>query len=267
MPIDKDIDFNLTGTPSLTLSQQSTPTENLLVRAKVIPRSLADIFHVPMVKSGEKKKNHRIVTTARVITSDEYEAQLKEKIETEERKEREKAERKENREEKWKEKDRKNKEKKEKTTNRTKTKQTKKVHKNIDEVNSDDDDGGNEEVDGGNEEVEDENKVDNNLCCTRRQPTRKQGRKFRMVVKQLIMDTDDEETDESDMSSSSSSDDETTDPNNLCAECKSKHPASKRKRKKTVNWIQCDICSKWFHEDCVGSVDNRDEEYFCKMCT
>ena len=65
-----------------------------------------------MVTSGEKKKNHRIVTMARVITSDEYEAQLKEKIEIEERTERERAEQKENREAKRKEKDRKNKEKK-----------------------------------------------------------------------------------------------------------------------------------------------------------
>ena len=91
--------------------------ENLLVRAKIIPKHLADIFHLPAKRLGDKQENHCIVTKACVITSDEHLKILEDKIETENRKEQEKQERKEQREMKRKEKERLQKEKEERKKN------------------------------------------------------------------------------------------------------------------------------------------------------
>ena len=225
-----------------------------MVRAKIIPKHLADIFHLPEKKLGDKQKNHRVVTTARVIASDEHLKILEDKIETENRKEQEKQERKEQREMKRKEKERLQKEKEERKKNGKEKKiirKRKKVVASCSEESECEDNVICSEESNGEEEESRYTKR------SKRNPSRRSGKRFRIALKQILHDDSSEE------SESCSSDDERTDPNNMCGECKKKYPPHTKVH--DVDWVQCDQCDKWFHINCVNMADYGDK-FLCKFC-
>ena len=54
--------------------------------------------------------------------------------------------------------------------------------------------------------------------------------------------------------------------NSVCFQCKSKCPQS---QKKNIDWVSCDICSKWYHTDCVfitKEYANSVLTYSCPHC-
>lgn len=60
----------------------------------------------------------------------------------------------------------------------------------------------------------------------------------------------------------------------ICDACnRGAPPGAKGKRKpKTINWIGCDSCPRWFHSLCVRITDSQMEEidnyqYFCESCS
>ena len=61
-----------------------------------------------------------------------------------------------------------------------------------------------------------------------------------------------------------SSSDENGDEQNVCFNCKSKYPPTK-KRIKSIDWVQCDECDRWFHEFCV-SRDESTDQFICIDC-
>ena len=80
---------------------------------------------------------------------------------------------------------------------------------------------------------------------------RTSGLKFRQNLKELACDTDESSTDKSDNDSSPDSEDFS----DKCGVCNSKYPSfseSKKCSSKIVDkWIQCDMCTEWFHLICL----------------
>lgn len=62
-----------------------------------------------------------------------------------------------------------------------------------------------------------------------------------------------------------------------CEPCKQKHNSARSSCScnscddtMKQNWISCDICQTWYHQNCVGITvesDNVDREFFCNKCT
>ena len=78
-------------------------------------------------------------------------------------------------------------------------------------------------------------------------------------MKQLVCDTDESSSDESDNDTSSDSEDFS----DKCRVCKSKYlpfDESKKCNSKMIDkWIQCDMCTEWFHLICLPqNVDPED---------
>lgn len=60
------------------------------------------------------------------------------------------------------------------------------------------------------------------------------------------------------------------DEDNDCAMCSAAKPREPKAR--TTNWIQCDCCDKWFHEQCLGLNPKqlkqaRAKSWNCKLCS
>ena len=46
----------------------------------------------------------------------------------------------------------------------------------------------------------------------------------------------------------------------ICPICQVKHQDE-------VDWIACDLCDTWFHQECVGLEEiDYDNDWFCKKC-
>ena len=51
---------------------------------------------------------------------------------------------------------------------------------------------------------------------------------------------------------------------NLCFNCKSKYPPTKKQLRK-IDWVQCDECDHWFHEFCI-TRDESVDIFTCADC-
>ena len=72
------------------------------------------------------------------------------------------------------------------------------------------------------------------------------------------------------MCNESSDSEDSEDFNDRCGVCKSKYPLlheSKAYSTKVIDkWIQCDMCTEWFHLICLGENVDTDDEFFCENC-
>ena len=100
---------------------------------------------------------------------------------------------------------------------------------------------------------------------TRKQPQRSKKSKdeWKMFVQQLQQDSSSDEWSEA---YESSSDDEIVSNDDLCQLCFEKYPPTKKPIKK-ISWIQCDVCNKWYHKNCLKIPDDAEfNEFTCPRC-
>ena len=236
-PTSSAIDFSMSST-------YHTPriTENILVDANIVPHHLADVFYQPPHTKQDSKTHPRIKLTGRVITSTEHTRKIKEKLEGDAKIAQEKLQRKEEQEKKRKEKEQ-----------ATLKKQKKKNQKTLSSRKP---------------KTQSENEVFSSSSLSManigKRSQRKGKEKVYNSIKQII-----EEMKKCSLSESSSSSDDSSEKDfeeeleeNLCFNCKSKYPPTKKQLRK-IDWVQCDECDHWFHEFCV----TRDESVDIFTCT
>ena len=202
-----EVDFNRSSVSNCSTNTTPRITESILVDAKIIPRHLAEIFYLPS-PTAPKKKNPRITLTARVITGSEHIAKFQKKLDSDAKLEKEKAACKEERE-------RKRKEKECAKIEKEKNKKQKKSLKVIQKPN--------ENYDESPEP-----------CTSTGVANNKSKRKTQVNARKSIQDVI-WEMKKSTYSSSSdktdSSSDESGDEQNVCFNCKSKYPPTKKHKK------------------------------------
>ena len=86
-----------------------------------------------------------------------------------------------------------------------------------------------------------------------------QKKSIQDVIREMKKSTCSSSSDETDNSS-----DESGDEQNVCFNCKSKYPPTK-KRIKSIDWVQCDEFDRWYHEFCV-SRDESTDQFICIDC-
>ena len=84
-----------------------------------------------------------------------------------------------------------------------------------------------------------------------------------MFLEQLQQDSSSDECSEA---YESSSDDENVSNDDLRLLCFEKYPPTKKPIKK-ISWIQCDVCNKWYHKNCLKIPDDAEfNEFSCPRC-
>ena len=72
------------------------------------------------------------------------------------------------------------------------------------------------------------------------------------------------------MSNESSDSEDSEDLNDRCGVCKSKYsPLNESKAcssKVMDKWIQCDICTEWFHLICLSKNVDPEDDFVCENC-
>ena len=238
-PGASDID---TATVPVTVS--STMSHDTLPGAAPIPNGLhsfipshmLDLFVSPMA-TKKKKKGLRVVLKERVITSDEYRAQVFAKMEAEKAKVEGKEKRKLDREAKRKKKE-------DDLAARKITTATKKSHISI-----------RQEMDRIEESF---NNPPANCSFSGRRNVK------RVYYDQLVASY-------SSTSSSDTSDDdsETGKPSSKCCVCcKINPPRSRHRKNEVTTWICCDVCDRWMHSICADASeeDLNAPIYTCNDC-
>ena len=198
------VDFNRSSVSNCSTNTTPRITENILVDAKIIPRHLADIFDLPS-PTAPKKKNPRITLTARVITGSEHNAKFQKKLDDDAKLEKEKAARKEERE-------RKRKEKECTKIEKEKNKKQKKSSKVIQKPNENNDESPEPSTSTG---------VANNRTNRKTQVNARKS--IQDVIREMKKSTYSSSSDETDSSSGESADEQ-----NMCFNCKSKCPPTKK---------------------------------------
>ena len=203
-----EVDFNRSSVSNCSTNTTPRTTENILVDAKIIPRHLADILYLPS-PTAPKKKNPRITLTARVITGSEHIAKFQKKLNDDAKLEKEKAARKEEQERTRKEKEC---TKIEKEKNRKQKKSSKVIQKPYE--NNDE-----------SPEPSTSTGVANNRSKRKTQGNARKS--IQDVIREMKKSTYSSSSDET-----GSSSDESGNEHNVCFNCKSKYPPTKKHIKK-----------------------------------
>ena len=199
---------------------------------------------MPSPQNQKKTKNPRIVTKGRVITSEEHQKQLKDKLDEMRKKETEKEARKKDRELKRLEKekakpDKENKQKCRENQRKGKGKKVKKLDHRVDE--------------------------DDILTCRQERPKRNKVKNaFKELVKNLMKDHEDDDSSDESSNDGSANDDDT------CNVCDQENPPVALDIDQEIGWIQCDTCDLWYHKFCVYRQDDDDDDdndsFVCDKC-
>ena len=95
------------------------------------------------------------------------------------------------------------------------------------------------------------------------QRSKKNKDEWKMFLEQLQQDSSSDECSEA---YESSSDDENVSNDDLRLLCFEKYPPTKKPIKK-ISWIQCDVCNKWYHKNCLKIPDDAEfNEFTCPRC-
>jgi len=243
----------------VTLLQPKRISNNPLVATGVIPAELVDCFITPETNKSKKEKNTRVITEARVLTSEEHRKLFRDKLNQKLSEEAAKEKRKEERTKKRLEKERLEEEKKKKKAERDAKKAEREAAKKAER------EAANKENNARRERIKiafrrltkDSDGSDDDEQA---RSTRKRRRPARYSS----------ESEEGSATSSSSSESSDSDPETTrqtkCGICKKKKGPERKKRR--VEWIGCDTCNLWFHIECEGASkeDQAAPEYHCKAC-
>lgn len=259
---------------SSTPNQRKKPNPLL----SVIPASLVDSLIIP--KTPEKKeRNIRVVTKARVLTSNEQRKLFREKVENKKAEEEAKKKRKLERERKKKEKEQNVRQTSTKKENRPPGKRMiqprkkKKVQQESEEeldveseteeeivLSSDESDGNKKEQNAPETPIQQESQ----------RPTRNKAKKVQQESdKELESDSETEDivlsSDESECESDS---DDDFNIETHCFICQRKNPPKELLTKGKINWIGCDAAEHWVHDVCsrASTEELKAESFVCFRC-
>ena len=227
-------DFQIQSTQSTPSSLATPSPHHVPVGLRgIVPQHMIDLFVTPIL-NNKQKKNTRIITTERVITSDEYRDILVQKL----AKEKEEAEAKERR--------------KLLREDKKKTKESKKNKTSSSSASA-------EEYQDMLTEME--------PSGSQPEATRRSSRPNKRLRYNEMLNLEESSTDSSDSSESLNEDD-------LCKICDRRFPPKSRKqrfvgkRRSLVRWIFCETCCRWMHNSCEGATldDLAKDIYTCKGC-
>ena len=202
-----------------------------------VPQYLAYVFYLPSSEQSKKSYKPQIITEERTITDKAHQELYKGKEEIKARKEKEKEDRKRARQKKQ------------------ETKLLEGENKKLKQLAKKKDKGSIKNSRG----KQNEGKQSPQKC-----PQRASGLKFQQNLKELVCD--ESSADEYDNYTSTDSEDF----NDKCRGCKSEDPflhESKTCSNKVVDkWIQCNMCTEWFHLICLRENVDPEDDFVCEYC-